>query len=159
MKKNQLRKWALGAEIVSAIAVVITVGFLAFQIMNNTNATQAQTYQLLMQEMNDYRLIFTEPGVAAIATKFAQQGWADLDPVEQRQYYATQTIRWGLYESAYYANKRGVLGDAEWHRFERAYCRARKSDQAVIPWDPEGFTPVPELLTPEFVDFVQATCK
>jgi len=159
MKNKHLRKWALGAEIVSAIAVVITVGFLVIQIMNNTNATQAQTYQLLMQELNDYRVLFAQPSVAGIATKFSQEGWDGLDPVEQRQLYATQTIRWGFYESAYYANKRGVLGESEWNRFKRAYCRARESDEVVFPWDPEGFTPVPELLTAEFVAFIQETCE
>jgi len=143
---------------VSAVAVVITIGFLAFQIMNNTNATQAQTYQLLMQEMNAYRAIFTEPGMAAIVVRSRQQGWDDLDPIEQQQLYATWTIRWGFYESAYYANKRGVLGEAEWQRFVRAYCRARRRGLPV-PWNPKGFTPVTELLTPEFVDFVQATCE
>ena len=158
MKNKKLRNWALGAEIVSAVAVVITIGFLAFQIMNNTSATQAQTYQLLMQELNGYRAFFAEPGMAAIVVKSRQQGWGDLDPVEQQQLFATWTIRWGFYESAYYANKRGVLGESEWQRFVRAYCRARRRGLPV-PWNPKGFTPVTELLTPEFVDFVQATCE
>ena len=157
MKNKQLRKWALGAEIVSAIAVVITVGFLAYQVMKNTNATQAQTYQLLMQEMNDYRTLFTGSEMAAISIKARTQGWADLDPVEQRQLYATQIIRWGFYESAYFANKRGVLGEPEWRRFERAYCRARRAQPGV--WEPAGYPPITELLTPEFVAFVETICK
>jgi hypothetical protein len=157
MKNKQLRMWALGAEIVSAIAVVITVGFLAFQVTKNTNATQAQTYQLLMQEMNDYRTLFTDSEMATISIKARTQGWADLDPVEQRPLYATQTIRWGFYESAYFANKRGVLGESEWRRFERAYCRARRAQPGV--WKPAGYPPITELLTPEFVAFVEANCK
>ena len=157
MKNKQLKRWASGAEIVSAVAIVITIGFLAFQIMKNTNATQAQTYQLLMQEMNAYRTFMAEPDMAAIFVKVAQQGWDNLDPVEQWRLYTTATINWGFYESAYFANKRGVLGESEWGRFKQAYCRRRKEQPYL--WNPEGYTPMTELLTTEFVDFVEATCK
>ncbi len=158
MDKEKLKVWALAAEVISGIAVVVTLVFLVFGMRSNTSATQAQTYQLLMQEMNAYRTLFTEPGMAAIVVKFEQQGWDSLDPGEQRQLYATATIRWGYYESAYYANKRGVLGDSEWHRFEQAYCRGRHGKRSFL-WDSKGAPPMIELLTPEFVDFVEATCK
>lgn len=158
MDKEKLKVWALAAEVISGIAVVVTLVFLVFGMRSNTSATQAQTYQLLMQELNAYRTLFAEPGMAAIVVKFEQQGWDALEPVEQRQLYATATIRWGFYESAYYANKRGVLGESEWQRFVRAYCRARRRGLPV-PWNPKGLIPVTELLTPEFVEFVQATCK
>ena len=157
MKNKQLQRWALGAEIISAVAVVITIGFLAFQVMNNTNATQAQTYQLLMQEMNAYRTLMAESGMAEIVEKVVQQGWDDLDPVDQRRLHGTATINWGFYESAYFANKRGILGESEWKRFEMAYCRRRKNQPYL--WNPEGFISMNELLTPEFVDFVETNCK
>lgn len=157
MKNKQLQRWALGAEIISAVAVVITIGFLAFQVMNNTNATQAQTYQLLMQEMNAYRTLMVEPDMAEIVEKVAQRGWDDLDPVEQRRLFGTAAINWGFYESAYFANKRGILGESEWKRFETAYCRRRKNQPYL--WNPEGFISMNELLTPEFVDYVETNCK
>ncbi len=157
MQNKQLKRWALGAEIVSAVAIVITIGFLAFQIMKNTNATQAQTYQLLMQEMNVYRTLMAELDMAEIVEKVVQQGWDNLDPVEQRRLHGTAAINWGFYESAYFANKRGVLGESEWKRFELAYCR-RRTEQPYL-WSPEGFTPMIKLLTPEFAEFVEATCK
>ena len=55
MRSDQLQKWALGAEIAGAVAVLIALGFLVFQMRENTNALQAQTYQALMQELNDWR--------------------------------------------------------------------------------------------------------
>jgi len=125
--------------------------------MKNTNATQAQTYQLLMQEMNACRTLMAEPDIAAIVEKVTQQGWDNLEPVKRRRLYGTATINWGFYESAYFANKRGVLGESEWKRFEMAYCR-RRMEQPYL-WNPEGFTPMNNLLTPEFVDFVEAICQ
>ena len=61
MKSKQLRKWALGAEIVSAIAVIITIGFLAVQMKGNTNALRAQMYQELMRDLNDWRVMVNDP--------------------------------------------------------------------------------------------------
>jgi len=64
--KEKLKIWALAAEVISGIAVVVTLVFLVFEMRNNTSATQAQTYQLLMQEMNAYRTLMSEPGMAAV---------------------------------------------------------------------------------------------
>jgi hypothetical protein len=157
MDKEKQQNWTLVIELMSAIAVVVTLAIVVIEMRSNTSATRAQTYQLLMQEMNDYRSLFTEPGMAAIATKLRQHGWVNLEPVEQRQLYAAAEIRWGFYESAYYANKRGVLGQSEWHRFERAFCRAISEPSGV--WNREGYTPMNELLTAEFSDYVDATCN
>lgn len=52
MDKEKLQVWALTAEIISGVAVVATLLFLAFEMRDNTNAAQAQTFQTLMQEIN-----------------------------------------------------------------------------------------------------------
>ena len=62
MDKNNLKVWALAAEVIAAVSVVVTLGFLVLETRANTNASQAQTYQLLMQELNDYRALLSEAG-------------------------------------------------------------------------------------------------
>jgi len=158
VKNKQLQRWALGAGILSAVAVVITIGFLGFQVMNNTNATQAQTYQLLIQEMNAYRTLMVEADMAEIVEKVVPQGWDDLDRVEQRRLFGTATINWGFYESAYFANIRGISGESEWKRFEMASYRRRMNQPYVRK--PEGFNSMNDLPPDaEFVDFVETNCK
>jgi len=49
LDRKKLQAWALVAEVISGIAVVATLILLAFEMRDNTNASQAQTYQLLMQ--------------------------------------------------------------------------------------------------------------
>ncbi len=85
MRSDQLQKWALGAEIAGAVAVVITLGFLAFQMRENTNAVQAQTYQALMQELNDWRTQGNNAERLILGQKHRQEGWQNLTRVEQRQ--------------------------------------------------------------------------
>ena len=164
MKNKQLRKWALGAEIVSAVAIVVTIGFLAIQTMENTNALQAQTYQQLQSELNAYRAIYA--GSESNLTKALINAQNELDSGGMRSLsedaywliFNNSTILWGIYESAYFANKRGVLGEQEWSRFESAICRKFDGDGPL--WNIEGrFTSTSEYLTKIFVDYVEVTCK
>ena len=68
------------------------------------------------------------------------------------------SIYWGIYESAYYANERGVLGEREWIRFAVGICRRRVA--LADFWDPGGgITPMSELLTPDFVDYIESNCE
>ena len=157
MRADQLQKWTLGAEIAGAAAVVVTLGFLAFQMRENTNAVQAQTYQALMHELNDYRALTVDREQAELEVKFKEQGWQGLTRVEQRQIRSRSNIRWGIYESAYFANERGVLGEREWIRFDVAICRGLAAEADL--WESQGVTPMTELLTPEFVDYIESICE
>ena len=80
MRSDQLQKWALGAEIAGAFAVVVTLGFLTFEMRGNTNAVQAQTYQALMQELNDFRQLLLDPELIRVSEKFNEEGWQGLTP-------------------------------------------------------------------------------
>ena len=159
MSESRLQKWALGAEIIGAVAVVVTLGYLAAEMRSNTRAVQAQTYQSMMQELNDYRFLFTNREMAEVMTKWQLEGWDNLTEVEKNMRWAASTTRWGIYESAYFANERGVLGSQEWTRFETAICRGREVEQNL--WRGGGFNPngMVGLLTPEFVEYVEALCE
>ena len=156
MKNKQLQKWALGAEIVSAIAVIATIGFLAFQTMENTNALQAQTFQALMRDTFDWRATVNEPNNMELRAKWFQEGYENLTQIEQLQIRGNDLLLWGIYESAYFANERRVLGSEEWTRFKVAICRNYKRDEVF--WDYEGMTSFSELLTPQFMRFIVDTC-
>ena len=163
MRSDQLQKWALAAEIAGAVAVVVTLGFLTFQMRSNTNTLQAQTYQALMQELNDWRTQGSDTERLILGQKHRQEGWQNLTRVEQRQIRMSSLVQWSIYETAYYANERGVLGEREWIRFDVAICRLFEGRAREVPqvdlWEPEGFTPMTELLTPDFVDYIESSCE
>ena len=110
MRSDQLQKWALAAEIAGAVAVVVTLGFLTAQMRSNTNALQAQTYQALTQELNDWRAEEGNTERLILGEKHRQEGWQNLTRLEQRQIRIRSLIQWSIYETAYFANARGVLG-------------------------------------------------
>ena len=148
-------------ETMGFLAVAAGLAFVVVEMRNNTNAVQAQTYQALMQELNDWR---TQGGPERLILeqKHRQEGWQSLTTVEQRQIRVRSLILWSIYESAYYANERGVLGEREWIRFDVGICRLLggrvQDDQQDGLWEPEGFTPMTELLTPDFVDYIERLC-
>jgi len=155
--REKLQVWALTAEIISGVAVVTTLLFLAFEMRDNTNAAQAQTYQILMRELNDYRESMGEFEMATIIEKRRDVGWEGLSRIEQRRLRSTGLVNWGIYESAFFANKRGILGASEWTRFDKAICRRFKNSRYM--WAPDGFGRMDELLTAEFVEYVKELCQ
>ncbi len=157
MAKLNLNQWALIAEVISGVAIVVTLAFLAMEMHGNTNAIRAQTYQTLMQQLNDYRISLTDPEIAAANEKYRTEGWDSLSTEEKQRVRNPVLVNWGIYESAYFANERNVLGSEEWIRFEIAICRRYSLHQDI--WDVEGYTSMNELLTPSFIEYVIESCK
>ncbi len=160
MKSKQLQKWALGAEVISAVAVVLTIVFLAAQTMENTNAIQAQTFQELMRDVNDWRMSLAygngPPALGAALDKRRTEGWESLGEDQKLVIRGREVMLWGIYESSYFANQRGVLGDDEWIRFESAMCQ--RYSRPDFDWDwPEARMRV--VLTPKFVEYIADACE
>jgi len=146
---QQLSDWASIAEIAASIAVVITLLLVVSSMRANTNALQANTYQELMRDIN-----MTEKGIAEL---FATGQTDQL----QRFGYLTNQL-WGIYEAAFFARERGVLGDNEWIRFERMICLEREDGDKYGYWDVERFglnVPLRDTLTPHFVAYVDDLCQ
>ena len=156
MDSQKLQSWASIAEITGGAAIIITLAFLAVEMRSNTNAIQAQTYQSLMQELNDYRRFIAEPDMTLAMSKHRSNGWEALSEEERSLRGAASAIRFGIYESAYFANKKGVLGRSEWARFEDAICRGVIADEDVRT--PDGNGVISTLLTDEFRDFINNIC-
>jgi len=154
---KKLSDWASIAGIISGLAVVATLAFLAIEMRGNTNAMQAQTFQALMQEINDYRSYLSEPDWVDSREKFDTEGWERLTAREKQTVRIPFLVLWGIYESAYYANERGVLGEREWIRFELAICRQYSSGADL--WEPKDATPITLLLTPDFVQYIAGSCR
>ncbi len=68
---------------------------------------------------------------------------------------------WGIYEAAFFARERGVLGDNEWGRFETMICFQRNAPVEQALWGTEhgGLPPLETLLTPTFIEYVEKECN
>ena len=149
-----LKDWSSIAEIVASIAVVVSVFFIVVELRSNTNAIQAQTYQDLTTQLNAWRVrTFEYPDLRGLDFRNADLG-------EKRRWRQHRLMLWAIYESAYFAQMRGILGAEEWLRFETAVCRGYAVDSFIWNWSEPEWTPtsMDELLTPSFVGYVEGSC-
>ena len=151
----KLSVWASMAEIASGIAVVITLIFLIIGINHNTAVTRAQMFDSTLRGLADFRtLLISDPEIASLWDAF-RRGEADTltgpDVTRIRQFVI---LTYEAQQRAYYAWRYGVLGASEWSRFENQICaqypRARASENITGGLE--------AVLTPEFWEYVQATC-
>jgi hypothetical protein len=60
-----------------------------------------------------------------------------------------------VYEQAYFAERYGLLGPAEWRRFERQLCQAHSRAQSSA----DISTRLSQMMTEEFMAFIAETCR
>jgi len=154
-KRLWLQQWALAAEIIGGLAVVVSLIFLILETRENTNAIQAQTYQDLSAELNNVRQQMTSEDITILLFKLRDDGLSSLTEVERYRIVTSIHGIWQVYESAYYAKQRNILGDEEWTRFEIGICRNLNSDFEV--WAPPQGGIVSNI-TPAFREHVEYLC-
>ena len=119
----KLKDYALVAEIISALAIVVSLVFVGFEIRRNTFATYSSTYDNLLSDQIEWRLALgTNPDIADRFTEGRIQG-ETLDSADEMMLAANVAI----YERAYFARFYGRLGDAEWERFRNGMCEPERS--------------------------------
>ena len=116
MKKDKLQVWALCAEIIGGIAVVVSLGIVAFELRQstnqaklNTNALEITAYQSLITSIVDFNSqITTEPDLADIQLS-SQKDPSSLSPQERHRLDAFYRgiIRHG--DMAYFQYQRGAI--------------------------------------------------
>jgi hypothetical protein len=152
----KLSDWADIAEIVSGIAVVVTLVFLVIGIRENTAVTRASMYERSADRLLELRnQTLNDPEIARLFQAFLDrkpEGIEGIDRVRLRQYVVNI---FQIYEQAYFAKQYGVLGDVEWRRFERQICAAYPRAQVF----PDFFETLGFLMTEEFMAFAKASCE
>jgi erythromycin esterase-like protein len=152
---QKLSDWANVAQIVSGIAVVITLVFLIVGIRENTDVTRAAVYQQSSNSLNEWRRdVLSDPEIARLFGAFLNNQAESIDGIDRIR--LTQLILniFQISESAFYAQRYGLLGTAEWSRFERSICdnyaRARSARLAEA---------LQLIMTKEFMEYIAVTCE
>ena len=142
MNKNKLQVWALAAEIIGGIAVVISLGVVAFELNQsndqaelNTNALEISAYQNLINSIiNINTLIATDSELAAIRLKTSTNPEA-LTSVEITRInaYYMNLIRYG--DMAYFKYERGAIGQERLDSALAILALVLKSPIGRIRWE------------------------
>jgi uncharacterized membrane protein YeiB len=150
-----LEKWASLAEIVSGIAVVVTLIFLVVGIRENSNIMRASSFTSATDSLIELnRDIMTDGELAEIFEAWVSNDTSQLDPQQRARLNQMAVALFRIYEKAFLAEQYDLLGPGEWRRFERTICLIYPDLQSA------GLqAPVRVALTDEFVQFIDAKCS
>ena len=132
MKKLTLTEWAAAGEVVSTIAVVVSLLFVAHSINRNTAATQASSENILFERHTDLANQFMlDPTLAELMVK-QRHGAEELTEAE--------TIRWEKYELnmldiwalAHSRHQRGLLSEDQWVTWDRYFTHMFSNEAEAI---------------------------
>jgi len=146
-----LSEWSAFAEILGAIAIVISLVFVGFQVRANTRATQAAVYQEHMgYEIDFVTRVGSDPKLANLWER-TQRDFPSLEGDEKIQgtYLFIGAMR--LWEGYYMQWRAGTLSDAGW--------RAREPlvrSFALLPMPAfGGASRGDEVFTGPFMDYIR----
>jgi hypothetical protein len=148
-----LERSALVAEVVSSVAVVLTLVFLAVSIRANTVVTRAAAYEDLLDSINQFNLtIVNDAGLAAIWTAFRTGHADELDEQESTRLVLMARVLFRTYEAAYFFREYGILGRAEWERFGATICSTYGNTT------PTFWPNVRSVLSSDFTAYIEGGC-
>ena len=109
-------KWSAIAEILSSIAILITLIFLALQMQQNTQTTQAMLRQSAMEsDINYLYKTMDNPGLFAFTIDFESAGSEEQNS-QYLQLFAQMTIFFRIRENDYMQYRQGFIDEATWNR-------------------------------------------
>jgi len=150
----KLQETALYAEIISSIAVLLTLIFLAVELRDNTDVSRSLAYGRITAEMNDFRLATNSSELLApVWERFIYEDFEDLDRGEFIRMRALVLSIYSIFEDAYYSEKYGIMATSEWERFGAGIC-----SNHIRMKNGELDETVENSLTAEFVDYVHTEC-
>ena len=143
--REKLHAYALVAEIIGGIAIVISLIFLMLELRENTVAQQRATFNQLTETIDEWRNGWSlNPETRNIMSRL--RNGEDVSPEEMLTVAAIRNQIYSIYERAYWGNEYGQMGASEWERFERMICAGR----STFWQDDMAF-----LFTTEFLNFVR----
>ena len=147
---ERLRKFALVAEIVGGIAVLITLIVLVLEISQSTRAMRAQTAQDVWTQLiqfGDY--ISSDPGRVEVFSQLSPE-LENLDALGPSVYPVVRRLMY-VYDNAYYQYQQGTLDDDVFSRY-----RFGIEDWVAREWFPQYWDAEERFFSRSYITHVEA---
>jgi hypothetical protein len=116
-------------EIVGAIAVVATIGYLAVQVRSSVRASKASVRQAVSDSIIDLQKVLVESRDFHLSVMRVEGGEGDYADHMRIGFMANNW--WRTYENIYYQYRNGFLDEEEWLAHRDMIRTVFKSDRAV----------------------------
>jgi hypothetical protein len=113
---------ALGniGEIVGALGVIVSLGYLAGQIRQNTKAIKASSHHAINDAFNAYLKLLIENERAAHILAVGVREIGKLDDRQRDTFYAVLSMLFNHFENTFLQYRQGLLDDDQWRRWSFA---------------------------------------
>lgn len=151
---QRLSDWATVAEIVSGLAVVITLIVLIVGVQENTEITRTAMYGNINDQFNAFEIeMLLDPGLRPIYFRYLTSDAANLEQHDQESVVMMVAVLFRTLDRAFAANQNRQLGDEEWARLERSLCTNYKRAESF------GALPTVKFLTTDtFWEYAVDNC-
>jgi len=139
------------AEVVAAIAVVVSLWYVAVQLKQNTELARAELevqLGVVWAEMHDN--VIQNPSLAR-AYDLAENNWNELSEEDIRTYLWWVAKSFHVLEGMYRQHRRGLLADSVWEPYDRYIAGVLQIDAVMGWWRSDG-----SLTSKEFHAHVEA---
>ena len=134
MSSEELQKWALTAEIIGGLAIVITLIFLVFETRQNTRATEAQTRDAMTERLNALQIAIGSNEFTALAFNKGLRG-EELTPAEASAFNMLIQANLRMWENEWYQYQAGLFSEDEFEPRLIRWERSMGSCSYQRPWD------------------------
>jgi len=115
----KLEKWALIAEIVSSVAIVVTLAILVIEVRTNTAALRASTYRDVVESITS--ILHERASDAEVAQIwYAGAAGDQLSPFDADRFDQLVTANTRRFENAFYQYRTGGIDPTQWQGVETA---------------------------------------
>lgn len=137
------------AELLGAIGVIISLGYLAHQVRQNTRSVRAASYQSWFASYDSFsNLLLGDPGLDALLHRAASAP-QDLTPEERRRFLGVLRRAFRQLENLYYQHRQGMIDRELFEAWQSIYARSAQGPLFREFWEADQ-----AIFSPPFREFV-----
>ena len=134
MKKLKLDTIVSVAEIISSLAIVVSLFYVANQFQRSNTLTNRDVENIIYDRMLEMdRLMIENEDLAKLVLK-ASNNPEQLEPDEQLRYLAFEHIFYDSWESAWYYHNEGTLEQQNWESWNSWFISETKN-KPLLSWE------------------------
>lgn len=133
------------AQFIAAVAVVLSLIYLAIQIRNQNKESRRSAANAFLLHYNDFRKSLSDSSELASIHLRGVQAFDDLDPIERVRFGALMGRLFTLCEGLYVFYLDGALDPELWRSFERATADLAAFPGVQVWWATRKHWHVPEF--------------
>ena len=151
---QKLSNWASAAEILSGVAVIVTLLILIVGVRENTEITRTAMYGSITDQFNAFETeMLLNPDLRPIYFRYLNSEPGGFQPNDQESVAMMVAILFRTLDRAFAAKEKGQIGDEEWARLERSVCTNYKRAESF-----DQLPTVRFLTTDSFWEFAVESC-